>query len=66
MTIGGVDAELTQKIKHLQGPILVLGASGFVGAALLRMLLNVRDDVYGTASRLPAWRLEGLSRAARS
>ena len=37
------DQELTveQKIKRLQGPILVLGASGFVGANLLRTLLAV-------------------------
>lgn len=52
--------ELTHKIKGLQGPILVLGASGFIGANLLRLLLKYRSDVYGTASRLPAWRLDGL------
>ena len=45
---------------RLQGPILVLGGSGFVGANLLRTLLSHRSDVYGTATRLPAWRLEGL------
>ena len=49
-------------IRQLQGPILVLGASGFIGANLLRMLLEHREDVYGTATRLPAWRLEGLPR----
>ncbi len=46
----------------MQGPILVLGASGFIGANLLRTLLEHREDVYGTATRLPAWRLEGLPR----
>ena len=51
---------LAEKIRRLQGPILVLGASGFVGANLLRTLLSVRRDVYGTASRKPAWRLENL------
>lgn len=55
-----MDNELKKKIEHLAGPILVLGASGFVGANLSRMLLTVRPDVFGTASRLPAWRLEGL------
>ena len=40
--------------------MLVLGASGFIGANLLRTLSRYRDDVYGTASRLPAWRLEDL------
>jgi nucleoside-diphosphate-sugar epimerase/glycosyltransferase involved in cell wall biosynthesis len=43
--------------RELRGPILVLGASGFVGANLLRSLLAVRSDVFGTASRDPAWRL---------
>ncbi|MDM3844649.1 MAG: NAD-dependent epimerase/dehydratase family protein [Aphanizomenon gracile PMC638.10] len=52
---------LEQKIRRIQGPILVLGASGFVGANLLRQLLNYRDDVFGTTSRFPAWRLEGLN-----
>lgn len=58
-----LDSELDRKIRGLHGPILVLGASGFVGANLLRMLLAVRNDVYGTASRFPAWRLEGLPEA---
>jgi len=49
------------KVKHLQGPILVLGGSGFVGANLLRTLLRFREDVFGTTTRLPAWRLEDLS-----
>src|SRR5687767_14066374 len=48
------------KIKHLQGPILILGGSGFVGANLLRTLLRYRSDVFGTTTRLPAWRLEDL------
>ena len=38
----------------------MLGASGFIGANLFRMLVGVRVDVYGTTLRLPAWRLEGL------
>jgi polyisoprenyl-phosphate glycosyltransferase len=46
--------------RELHGPILVLGASGFVGANLMRSLLAVRSDVFGTASRDPAWRLSGL------
>jgi dolichol-phosphate mannosyltransferase len=48
------------KIKRLQGPILVLGASGFVGANLLRALLAHREDVFGTVFHAPAWRLEGI------
>ena len=38
----------------------MLGASGFVGANLMRSLLAVRQDVYGTTTRKPAWRLEDL------
>jgi polyisoprenyl-phosphate glycosyltransferase len=49
-------------VKALRGPILVLGAGGFVGANLLRMLLKHRDDVYGVVRVLPAWRLEGVDR----
>jgi len=55
-----LEKELEQKIRRLQGPILVLGGSGFVGANLARLLLKYREDVYATTSRLPAWRLEDL------
>ena len=46
--------------RELHGPILILGASGFVGANLMRTVLAVRSDVLGTASRDPAWRLARL------
>src|SRR5437660_11529713 len=51
---------LKAKIQQLRGPILVLGASGFVGANLFRTLAEHRDDVTGTTGELPAWRLQGL------
>lgn len=58
----GIEAshDLAEKIRRLQGPILILGASGFIGANLLRSILAVRDDATGTTTRLPAWRLEDL------
>ena len=57
-----ISKDLEHKIKRLQGPILVLGASGFVGANLLKLMLGYRKDVHGTATRLPAWRLADLPR----
>src|SRR5579884_2140991 len=52
---------LAEKVRQLQGPILVLGASGFVGANLFRAVAAVRKDVFGTTTRLPAWRLEDVA-----
>ncbi len=51
---------LEEKIKKIQGPVLVLGASGFLGANLLKTLLKYRHDVFGTFFHAPAWRLENL------
>jgi dolichol-phosphate mannosyltransferase len=56
----GAPVKLEEKIERLSGPVLVLGASGFIGANLLRTLLKVRKDVFGNFSHLPAWRLEGI------
>ena len=55
-SFSGID----DKIRALQGPILILGASGFIGANLMRLLAPLRPDVYGTTTRVPAWRLEDL------
>lgn len=48
------------KIAKLAGPLLVVGAGGFIGANLFRALCAVRDDVYGTIYNHGSWRLEGL------
>ena len=48
------------EIKSLPGPILVVGASGFIGANLLRTLTVERDDVIGTIFSGQPWRLKGL------
>jgi dolichol-phosphate mannosyltransferase len=53
-------SDLGDKIRRLQGPILVLGASGFLGANLVRTLIAHRNDVYGTLAHAPAWRLENV------
>ena len=45
----------------LPGPILVIGASGFIGANLLRALLRHREDVVGTVFSGDPWRLAGIS-----
>jgi dolichol-phosphate mannosyltransferase len=55
-----MDDKTINKIRGLHGPILVLGASGFLGANLFRNIIGVRRDVFGTARKLPSWRLEGL------
>lgn len=62
MTVSTADplAFLEPRIRRLQGPILILGGSGFVGANLFLALHKYRDDVHGTATRLPAWRLQDI------
>lgn len=52
--------QLDARIRALQGPILVIGASGFIGANLLRSCLNQRDDVVGTYFFGDSWRLEDV------
>ena len=49
------------KIFKLKGPILILGASGFIGSYLFKLLLANRSDIFGTASKIPSWRLENIS-----
>lgn len=44
-------------IRALKGPILVTGASGFVGANLFKMIVAVRSDVFAGVQRDKGWRL---------
>ena len=44
-------------IRALRGPILVTGASGFVGANLFHLLRAERQDVYACTRRERGWRL---------
>ena len=55
-----ISEQFASEIRRMEGPILILGASGFVGANLVRVLRQVRTDVHATASRLPAWRLDSV------
>lgn len=48
---------LESHISFLKGPILVTGASGFIGANLFKSILSFRKDVYGLVQREKGWRL---------
>lgn len=59
--------ELQAKIKKLEGPIFVFGASGFIGANIIRDAFTVRDDVYAiTHDANSAWRLKLLNVPTRN
>ncbi len=51
---------LENQIKSLPGPMLVIGASGFIGANLLRRCLQCREDVIGTVFSGDSWRLHDI------
>ncbi|TBR37279.1 NAD-dependent epimerase/dehydratase family protein [Dyella terrae] len=44
----------------MTGPILVTGATGFIGATLFHMIRAVRPDVYAVVQRERNWRLAGV------
>lgn len=47
------------EIKKLTGPILILGAGGFIGINLLQKILSERDDVFGvTHNKKTNWRFQ--------
>jgi dolichol-phosphate mannosyltransferase len=49
--------DMQSHIRSLRGPILITGASGFVGANLYKRIAAVRDDVFAVVRREPGWRL---------
>lgn len=53
--------DLKQYISALRGPILVTGASGFIGANLFRILSASRADVFAVVQREKNWRLAEVS-----
>jgi nucleoside-diphosphate-sugar epimerase len=53
-------SDLHEYIRALRGPILVLGASGFVGANLFNTISAVRSDVFAVVRREKNWRLAAV------
>ena len=54
-------SSLPSQVAQLNGPILVFGASGFIGANLFEQLFGLRPDVYAiTHDATKAWRLKLL------
>ena len=49
--------DLVNYIKALRGPVLITGASGFVGSNLFRMIRAERDDAFACIRREKGWRL---------
>jgi len=53
--------EVETAIHALRGPILVLGASGFIGANLYRTISALRSDAFAVIQHEKSWRLEDVS-----
>lgn len=51
---------IESNIRALKGPILVTGASGFVGANLFKKIYEVREDVYAIVHGDKGWRLREI------
>ncbi|MBS1612614.1 MAG: NAD(P)-dependent oxidoreductase, partial [Bacteroidetes bacterium] len=53
--------KIATAVKQLEGPIVVFGAGGFIGANLVRTILAHRDDVYAVTSKpFVPWRLDDI------
>lgn len=53
-------SEFLANIRSLHGPILVLGATGFVGANLFKKINAERDDVFAVVRHKKNWRLSDV------
>ncbi len=53
--------ELQAQMRALRGPILVTGASGFIGANLFHAITATRSDVFAAVRRGRNWRLTEVS-----
>jgi dolichol-phosphate mannosyltransferase len=54
-------SDLQAHIRALRGPILITGASGFIGANLFQAIAAVRNDVFAAVRRGKNWRLANVS-----
>jgi polyisoprenyl-phosphate glycosyltransferase len=61
MSAAPTPQSLAAHIRALRGPILVTGASGFIGANLFRTLAAHRSDVFAAVRREKNWRLVDCS-----
>lgn len=54
-----LEDKIQEQVNQLQGPILIFGAGGFIGANLFRTIARYRRDVYAVTSKpfIP-WRLD--------
>lgn len=57
-----ISEKIKTEVLKLQGPIVIFGAGGFIGANLLRSILAYRSDVFAVTSKpfIP-WRLDDIS-----
>jgi len=53
-----IDDVLEAGVLKLEGPILVFGAGGFVGANLFHAISSCRDDVFAGVNESRSWRLD--------
>lgn len=53
-------SDIEAHIRALRGPILVTGASGFIGANLFRTIAALRSDVFAAVRRARNWRLADI------
>src|SRR5579871_2330526 len=57
-----LEEKLQGEVLKLEGPVVVFGAGGFIGANLIRCLLKYRNDIFAVTSKpfIP-WRLDDIN-----